>query len=64
VRKLLGPLIGLALAGVTLNYETNLFERAAAALDNGPALSSDQLRPPVDASSVLGKATSLFDALH
>ena len=39
----------------TLNYQTDLFARVTAALDNGPALSGGDLHPPFDPSALLDK---------
>jgi hypothetical protein len=53
VRKLLGLVAGLLLVVPTLNYQTNLFARVTAALDNGPALSGGDLPPPFAPSALL-----------
>ena len=50
---MLGIAVGLALALPTLQYETQLFERVADALNGGTAESAVDARPPVDVARVI-----------
>jgi hypothetical protein len=61
VRKLAGLAFGLSVLLPTLHWEANLFDRAAAALDDGHALSTNDVTPPIDLTHALDK---LNDVLH
>ena len=53
MKRLAGIAFGLTLLMPTLQYEAHLFDRVTAALDGAPALSTGELRPPVDVMQAL-----------
>lgn len=61
VRRLAGIVLGLSLLIPTLHFEADLVSRVTGALDDGDALSTDEMLPPIDFASALD---ALSSALH
>ena len=64
MKRLAGLAFGLALLTPMLQYQVHLFDSVNAALGGGPALSSEQLHPPVDVSHTLDEITTHLHLDH